>query len=292
MSPVLPSPADPPASAAPPARLTARFWGVRGSIPTPQAGYLGVGGNTSCVEVRAPDGTVLVLDAGTGVRALGYALAAEAAGQPMHVHVALSHFHWDHLQGLPFFAPLFAAGHKVSFYAVTDDNRLDRLLQGQMCFPYFPVPFHELEAATNTVSLREGEPFEVGPMTVRPFPVNHPQGAHGFRIECGGATLVYATDYEHGAPAFDAGLREFVRGADVLISDAQYTPDEYALRGGWGHTTWERAAALATEAGVGRLYLFHHDPAHDDAALGRIRAAAREHFPATELACEGDEVRL
>ena len=210
-----------------PARLTVRFWGVRGSIPTPQPGHLGVGGNTSCVEVRSADGTVLVLDAGTGARPLGYALAAEAAGEPMKIHVALSHFHWDHLQGLPFFAPLFAAGHEVTFYAVTDDDRLDRLLQGQMCFPYFPVPFGDLAAATQTVSVREGEPFTVGPMTVRPFPVNHPQGAHGFRIECAGATVVYATDYEHGVPRFDAGLREAARGADLLISDAQYTPDEY-----------------------------------------------------------------
>ena len=275
-----------------PARLTVRFWGVRGSIPTPQAGYLGVGGNTSCVEVRAADGTVLVLDAGTGARPLGYALAAEAAGRPMHVHMVLSHFHWDHLQGLPFFAPLFAAGHAVTFYAVTDDGRLDRLLQGQMCFPYFPVPFGELAAATQTVSLREGEPFTVGSITVRPFPVNHPQGAHGFRIESGGATLVYATDYEHGVASFDAGLREAVRGADVLVSDAQYTPDEYTLRAGWGHTTWEKAARLARDAGVGRLYLFHHDPAHDDAALARICDSAREVFPGTELACEGLEVRL
>ena len=275
-----------------PARLTARFWGVRGSIPTPQVGFLGVGGNPSCVEVRAPDGTVLVLDAGTGVRSLGYALAAEAAGEPMTIHVVLSHFHWDHLQGLPFFAPLFAAGHEIIFYAVTDDGRLDRLLHGQMCFPYFPVPFTDLAASTRTVSLREGEPFTDGPMTVRPFPVNHPQGAHGFRIECGGATLVYATDYEHGVPHFDAGLREAVRGADVLISDAQYTPDEYALRAGWGHTTWECAARLAAEAGVGRLYLFHHDPAHDDAALARICDCTREVFAASELAREGDTVRL
>lgn len=274
------------------ARLTARFWGVRGSIPTPQAGMLGVGGNTSCVEVRAPDGTVLVLDAGTGIRALGYALAAEAAGEPMTIHVVLSHFHWDHLQGLPFFAPLFSPSHDVRFYAVTDDGRLDRLLHGQMCFPYFPVPFDDLAASTATVSLREGEAFDVGPMTVRPFPVNHPQGAHGFRIECGGATLVYATDYEHGLPSFDAGLREAVRGADVLISDAQYTPDEYRLRTGWGHTTWEKAALLARDADVGRLYLFHHDPAHDDAALGRICDCARDVFAPSHLACEGDEVRL
>ncbi|HEX9950388.1 MAG TPA: MBL fold metallo-hydrolase [Rubricoccaceae bacterium] len=281
-----------PAPHSDPARLTARFWGVRGSIPTPQAGHLGVGGNTSCVEVRASDGTILVLDAGTGIRALGYALAAEAAGTPMTIHVVLSHFHWDHLQGLPFFAPLFSPSHDVRFYAVTDDGRLDRLLHGQMCFPYFPVPFSDLAASTRTISLREGEPLQLGPMTIRPFPVNHPQGAHGFRIECGGATLVYATDYEHGVASFDAGLREAVRGADVLISDAQYTPDEYRLRVGWGHTTWEKAAHLARDAGVGRLYLFHHDPAHDDAALARICDCAREEFAASDLACEGSEVRL
>ncbi len=273
-------------------RLTVRFWGVRGSIPTPQAGFLGVGGNTSCVEVRASDGTTLVLDGGTGIRALGYALAAEAAGEARTIHVLLSHFHWDHLQGLPFFAPLFTAGNEIVFYAATADDRLDRLLQGQMCFPYFPVPFDDLAASTRTVAVREGEPFQIGPMTVRAFPVNHPQGAHGYRIECGGATLVYATDHEHGVPSFDAGLLEAARGADVLISDAQYTPDEYRLRAGWGHTTWEKAAELARDAGVGKLYLFHHDPAHDDAALARLCDCAREVHPESHLACEGSEIRV
>ena len=148
-----------------------------------------------------------------------------------------------------------------------------------MCFPYFPVPFGDLAAATRRCRSRDGEPFQVGPMTVRPFPVNHPQGAHGFRIECDGATLVYATDYEHGDPVVDEGMREAVRDADVLISDAQYTPDEYALREGWGHTTWEQAALLARDSGVGRLVLFHHDPAHDDAALGRICDRARACLP-------------
>ncbi len=281
----MPSPSDS-------SRLTARFWGVRGSIPTPQAGYLGVGGNTSCVEVRAADGTTLVLDAGTGIRALGYALAAEAAGEARTIHVLLSHFHWDHLQGLPFFAPLFVGGNEVVFYAATADDRLDRLLHGQMCFPYFPVPFDDLAASTRTVAVREGEDFQIGPMTVRAFPVNHPQGAHGYRIECGGATLVYATDHEHGVASCDVGLLEAARGADVLISDAQYTPDEYRLRAGWGHTTWEKAAELARDAGVGKLYLFHHDPAHDDAALARICECAREIHPAAHLACEGDEVRI
>ena len=275
-----------------PARLTVRFWGVRGSVPTPEPGHLGVGGNTSCVEVRAADGTTLVLDAGTGARALGYTLAAQAAGNPGQLHVAFSHFHWDHLQGLPFFAPLYIPGQAVRFYAATDDDHLSRLLRGQMCYPYFPVPFAELAAATETVRVRDGEPFEVGPMTVQPFPVNHPQGAHGYRIEAGGASVVYATDYEHGSAAHDAGLRAVAHGADLLISDAQYTPDEYALREGWGHTTWEQATALAAEAEVGRLLLFHHDPAHDDEALGRICSRARERFAATDLATEGLTVEL
>jgi phosphoribosyl 1,2-cyclic phosphodiesterase len=273
-------------------RLTVRFWGVRGSIPTPDAGFLGVGGNTVCVEIRAADGTALVLDAGTGIRGLGYALAAEAAGEPGEVHLALSHFHWDHLQGLPFFAPLYAPGQTVRFYAATDDDRLLALLRGQMTTPYFPVPFGDLAAATETVRVRDGEPFEVGPMTVRPFPLHHPQGAHGFRIEVDGAAVVYATDYEHGSAAHDEGLREVAHGADLLISDAQYTPDEYALRRGWGHTTWEHAAALAERAEVGRLLLFHHDPSHDDDALGRICGLARERFAETGLAMEGLEVEL
>jgi phosphoribosyl 1,2-cyclic phosphodiesterase len=277
-----------------PARLTVRFWGVRGSIPTPHEGFLGVGGNTSCVEVRAADGTTLVLDAGTGARELGYALAARAAAapDPPPLHLALSHFHWDHLQGLPFFAPLYTPGQTVRFYAATGVDRLRDFLRGQMCFPYFPVPFGELAAETEAVRVEDGVPFAVGPMTVRPFPVHHPQGAHGFRIEAGGAALVYATDYEHGSPAHDAGLREVARGADLLVSDAQYTPDEYALRRGWGHTTWEQAAALAAEAGVGRLLLFHHDPAHDDAALERVLDRARRRFPATDLAVEGLEIAL
>ena len=273
-------------------RLTVRFWGVRGSIPTPDPGFLGVGGNTACVEVRAADGTALVLDAGTGIRALGYALAAEAAGEPGEVHLALSHFHWDHLQGLPFFAPLYAPGQTVRFYAATDDDRIHALLRGQMTSPYFPVPFGDLAAATETVRVHDGEPFEVGPMTVRPFPLHHPQGAHGFRIEVDGAAVVYATDYEHGSAAHDEGLREVAHGADVLISDAQYTPDEYALRRGWGHTTWQHATDLAERAGVGKLLLFHHDPSHDDDALGRICALARERFTETELAAEGLEVTV
>ena len=253
---------------------------------------MSVGGNTSCVEIRTAAGDALILDAGTGIRGLGYALTAEAAGAPISVDVLLSHFHWDHLQGLPFFAPLYGGSNEVRFTSAVDDDRLDRLLQGQMSEPYFPVPFTELAASVETRRARVGEAFEVGAFTVRAFPVSHPQGAHGYKIEYDGASVVYATDYEHGDLVADEGLREVARNADVLISDAQYTPDEYEIRKGWGHTTWEHAVQLAADAGVGQLVLFHHDPSHDDAALERIRDQARERFAATELAIEGMEIVL
>ena len=274
------------------ARLTVRFWGVRGSTPTPDAGCLGVGGNTSCVELRTAAGDALILDAGTGIRGLGYALAAEAGADPISVDILFSHFHWDHLQGLPFFAPLYVGGNEVRCISAVDDDRLGDLLRGQMCFPYFPVPFGELAASVETRRARVGEPFEVGPFSVRAFPVSHPQGAHGFRIEYDGLVVVYATDYEHGDPVADEGLREVSRGADLLISDAQFTPEEYALRKGWGHTTWQHATELAASAGVGQLLLFHHDPSHDDATMERIRDQAREQFGPTDLAREGLEIRL
>ena len=253
---------------------------------------MSVGGNTSCVEIRTEGGDALILDAGTGIRSLGYALVAEAGGAPVSADVLFSHFHWDHLHGLPFFSPLYGDGNTIRFIAAVDDARLGHLLKGQMCPPYFPVPFDELAASVETLRARVGEALEVGTCTVRAFPMSHPQGVHGFRIECDGASVVYATDYEHGDRESDEALREMARGVDVLISDAQFTPDEYELRKGWGHTTWEHATQLAAEAGVGQLVLFHHDPSHDDAALERIRDLARERFAATELAVEGMEIRL
>jgi phosphoribosyl 1,2-cyclic phosphodiesterase len=278
--------------AAPRARLTVRFWGVRGSLPTPRESHLGVGGNTTCVEVRGPAGQVLILDMGTGARDLGVALTAEAGGAPLDLHVLFSHFHWDHLQGLPFFAPIYAAENRLRLRAVASDHEIRHAMDGQMQAPFFPVPFRELAATVDIAPLRHGEPFHLGAMRVEPFPLHHPQGSTGYRIEVDGAVFVFATDFEHGDAALEARLVEAARGADVLYSDAQYTPGEYALRQGWGHTTWEHAARLAAEADVGRLLLGHHDPAHDDAALERVLALARERFPRTDLAREGDAVRL
>lgn len=273
-------------------RMRLRFWGVRGSIPTPEAAFLGVGGNTSCVEVRVPGAPVVVLDAGTGARGLGHALAWEAGGAPLDVHLFLTHFHWDHIQGLPFFAPLYGEGHRLTIYGWEAEGSLAELLGQQMRAPYFPVPFGDVAAEVRLVPLWPGAVVEVGPLTVRPFGVRHTQPTVGFRLEVGGAAAVYATDHEHGDPTVDAGLREAATGAGLLISDAQYTPEEYEARRGWGHTTWREAVRTAQEAGTARLALFHHDPTHDDEALADVLEDARSLFPPTLLAAEGGEVVL
>ncbi|MEL6615079.1 MAG: MBL fold metallo-hydrolase, partial [Bacteroidota bacterium] len=186
----------------------------------------------------------------------------------------------------------YGSANHLTMHAVASGDEIEAALMGQMRQPFFPVPFAELQATTSVSPLAHGEPFGLGEMTIQPFPLHHPQGSSGYRIEADGAVFVFATDYEHGDPALETPLIEAARGADVLYSDAQYTPDEYALRTGWGHTTWEHAARIAAEAGVGRLLLGHHDPTHDDDALERILTLARERFPNTDLAREGDEIRL
>ena len=264
-----------------------RFWGVRGSIPTPKATHLGTGGNTACVEVRLADGSACILDLGTGARELGRKLVEEARGNPLDLHVFLSHFHWDHIQAVPFFAPLFDEGSRVTFYGSAKEGEPVDLLKKQMCVPFFPLSFNELVAETSQVILRESVPVTVGSLTVTPFPVHHTQFVFGYKLEADRASVVYCTDYEHGNERLDLLLAEVTSGADLLICDAQYTPEEYAHCEGWGHTTWERAAQLAAEAKVKRLALFHHDPAHDDEQLAEILDAAQAVFPNTVLATEG-----
>ena len=264
-----------------------RFWGVRGSIPTPKATHLGTGGNTACVEVRLSDGSACILDLGTGALELGRKLVEDAAGDPLDLHVFLSHFHWDHIQAVPFFAPLFEEGNRVTFYGSDTEGEPLDLLTEQMRVPFFPLSFSELAAETSQIILREGVPVTVGGLTVTPFPVHHTQFVFGYKLEAGGVSAVFCTDYEHGNERLDLLLAEVASGADLLICDAQYTPEEYAHCIGWGHTTWERAAQLAAESKVKRLALFHHDPAHTDQQLSEILRAAQKIFPNTMLATEG-----
>lgn len=267
-----------------------RFWGVRGSIPTPGASHIGTGGNTACVEVSLDDGTGCIFDLGTGARELGMKLLEESNGEPLDLHVFLSHFHWDHIQAIPFFAPLFGLGNTVTFYSSDADGEPLDLLRLQMRVPFFPLAFDDLVAETHQVIVEAGKPIRLGKLSVTPFPVHHTQFVFGYKAEAGGATVVYCTDYEHGNSRLDALLAGVAEDADLLICDGQYTPQEYALCAGWGHTTWEKAARLAAAARVKRLALFHHDPGHDDAQLAEILRSARAIFPNTVLATEGETV--
>ena len=264
-----------------------RFWGVRGSIATASPGTAQVGGNTSCVEVRAGD-EILILDAGTGLRALGARLLEEAcaARRPVRASLLVSHFHWDHIQGFPFFGPAYVPGNEIAIHGAGAGTR--EAFASQMRAPHFPVGLDVMRAHLSFHGVTAGEAFSIGDVRVRTAAAAHPNGCLAYRIEHGGRAIVYATDTEHDAGgAIDESLCALARGADVLIYDAQYTSEEYAAKRGWGHSTADEGARLAAAAGVDRLVLFHHDPAHDDWQVARIEAAARAQFPRTVAAREG-----
>ena len=272
-------------------KMLLQFWGVRGSVPTPILLNMGHGGNTTCLEVRLPSGEVLVVDCGTGGRSLGRSLAAEANGKPSTVHIFLTHFHWDHIQGLPFFLPLFSAENSVTFYSMKKPEETQAILEGQMCGPYFPLNFRLLPASRNFVEVA-GQTLHFGETEVRSFPLNHPQGCVGYCFTHHGRKLVFASDFEHGNPEFDQLLLEAAQGADTLVSAAQFTPEEYPKHRGWGHTTWLHVTQVAKQAGVKKLVLSHHDPSHTDEIMQTILSQAREHFPETYLASEGMTIAI
>ena len=261
-----------------------RFWGVRGSIASPGPETAGVGGNTSCVEVLCGSERI-VLDAGTGLRSLGNALMA--AGGAVSMTLLLSHFHWDHIQGLPFFVPAYLPQTKlVVMGSGGDRGSLRDKLGRQMTEPHFPVQLDDLAAQMTYREARAGGRFEIGDASVRVARLNHPGGVFAYRIEHGGRSLVYATDTEHYA-CVDPALRALAEGADVLVYDAQYTPDEYQSKVGWGHSTYVAGAEVARSAGVGKLVLFHHDPQRTDAGVDAVETAAQALFPSTVAAREG-----
>jgi phosphoribosyl 1,2-cyclic phosphodiesterase len=278
-----------------------RFWGVRGSIASPGPGTAEVGGNTSCVEVRCRAAgqadAVLVLDAGTGARGLGERLAREGV---QDVHLLLSHLHWDHIQGLPFFAPGWIPGRRLTIHGAASTSTpglsLEESVARQMMPPHFPVSLSDMRADIRFADVVPGARGAIGGASVRASRLNHPGGVLGWRIEHGGRSVVYATDTEHYACP-DPHLVELARGADVLVYDAMYTEDEYAGRAGpsrvgWGHSTWEAGVAVADAAGVGQLVLFHHDPMRDDDAVRALEREAAARRPGTIAAREGMAIEL
>ncbi|UJR80025.1 MBL fold metallo-hydrolase [Sandaracinus amylolyticus] len=270
-----------------------RFWGVRGSIASPGPRTAGVGGNTSCVEVRCGD-RVVVLDVGTGARGLGDRLAREGVED---VQVLLSHLHWDHIQGLPFFAPAWIPGRRVTMRGAPSTSTPGLSLEGsiaaQMMPPHFPVRLEDMRATIAFEEIALGRDVAIDDVIVRAARLAHPGGVLGWRIEHAGRSVVYATDTEHvvgGEP--DATLVELARDADVLIYDAMDSDEEHATRIGWGHSTWSAGVAVADAARVGQLVLFHHDPQRDDDAVEAIERVAAERRHGTIAAREGMVIGL
>jgi len=265
-----------------------RFWGTRGSAPTPQSSHVTYGGNTACVELRNAGPDRIVFDAGTGIAQLGREIV-EKGGEIGRIHIFLSHFHWDHIQGLPFFTPIYRPDAEICFYAAAPPDEMRSRLAGQMTRPYFPVEFGSVASKIECFDISAG-PVRIGKTAIRGFSLEHPQGSCGYRFDCGGRTAVYATDHEQCSG--DSQLRDHAHGAQVLVMDAQYTPQQSVLFAGRGHSSWLAATHVARDAEVGQLVLFHHDPHHDDAAIAGIEAEARRHFPNTIAAREGLTVEL
>ena len=270
-----------------------RFWGVRGSTPTPQMETMRFGGNTPCLGIRSEGGALLIVDCGSGMRMLGKALTKEFGNRPIRGHVLLSHYHWDHIQGLPFFAPLYEEKNQFHFYSYrVPGPSLEEVLQGQMTDPYFPVSMNEMHSIRTFTEIKQG-PFQLDDFTIEARQVNHPQGCLSFRIEHNGKAVHYATDNEPGDPGSDSAVRELARDAELIIYDSQYTRQQLQKeKKGWGHSTWEEGVAICEETGAKELILFHHDPDSDDATVELMERTVRARYPNSRAAFEGMEIVL
>jgi phosphoribosyl 1,2-cyclic phosphodiesterase len=281
-----------------------RFWGVRGSVPTPGRGTVRYGGNTSCVELRA-DGQIIALDAGSGIRQLGLLLLKEFGDDPVDVSILLTHHHWDHIQGFPFFLPAYAPRHRIKIVGYANERfGLEETMKGQMANPYFPISLTHMPAKLTFQEVTEAE-FSIGGVRVESFETNHPGVCKGYKLHTSAGTICYIPDHEFipGESSFEDGrlsernmMAQFIRDAELVIMDAQYTEKEYLTRVGWGHSSVNEVVRCACDANVKRLVLFHHDPSHDDEFLDAMLQSARILATYSTLridsAKEGDCIRL
>jgi len=272
--------------------MNIKFWGVRGSIATPGRETIKYGGDTTCIEVRV-DGELIILDAGTGIRRLGLELVNEFGNRPIEAHILITHTHWDHIQGLPFFVPALMPQNKFTIYGCEDTNRsLKRLLSGQMEAEYFPISLEQMAADIQFVELAQGT-FQIGKAQITAMFTNHPGLAFGYKIlSSDGKTVFHAGDTEpyyqllssniNGTDAavadearrltetLESELVQFADSVDLLIFDAQYTPEEYSSKIGWGHSPWDYAVNIGLKAKVQKLALFHYDPTRSDDEVDEI----------------------
>ncbi len=257
-----------------------KFWGVRGSIATPEAEKLGYGGNTTCLEIRDPEGNILIFDAGTGFRNLGQELLKITT--PLELHLFFTHLHLDHTFGIPFFIPIYKPTTDINIYGEPRGGKsFKKILSGQFSKYYSPVSFN-IMPSKKTFNDLNGEPVKIGKTTVTHSELNHPDGCKGYRIENRGKSIVIATDHEHFEDRDNENLIELAEDADILIYDCQYTEDEYNnVTKGWGHSTWYEGVKAAKKAKVKTLAMFHHDPYHNDEFVDNLVKMAKKDFPNT-----------
>ncbi len=271
--------------------LSIKFWGVRGSVACPNPKYVQYGGNTSCVEVRAADQT-FIFDAGTGIKELSKPFLKSNRSK---AYVFLTHTHWDHINGYPFFEPFYKPNFSFDVYAghlKQQGSSIKTTLAGQMSAPMFPVPLQTMRANITYHDFDAGQTIWLNDqMSMMTLPLNHPNGSTGYRLNYNKKSMCYITDHEHGS-ARNEPLIQFVQGADILIYDCTYTDEEYPQYIGWGHSTWQEGVKLAEEALVKKLIIFHHDPNHDDGFMDIISKASQQRLKNSIVAKEGMEIEV
>jgi phosphoribosyl 1,2-cyclic phosphodiesterase len=269
-----------------------KFYGTRGAIPVADKDFLEFGGNTTSLKITRDNGQIAIVDSGTGIRCLGQDLLKDGFLQDELI-IVFTHFHWDHIQGFPFFAPAYNPKAVINILAMGKDREiinLEGIFKGQMKAEYFPVPLEDMGAKFNFLQIEKNELKSNGAL-IKVIKQNHPGDSYGYRLEENGKVLVVCTDLEHGN-SVQADIVEFCKGADVLVHDAQYTSEELKTHRGWGHSSYEQAIEVAERAKVKKLVITHHDPDHNDVFLTQIEKECQKRYPTCVLAREGMEIRL
>lgn len=265
--------------------LAVKFWGVRGSIACPSPDHVVYGGNTSCLEIFAGDERI-IMDAGTGIRNLGQDFIKDGVRKGT---LLLTHSHWDHINGFPFFGPAFMNNSRFTIAAghLYNAGGIENVLASQMANPTFPVPLEALQATLTFEDFKAGETWGLGAgVKIITAPLNHPNGATGYRVEFGGKSICYVTDTEHVIGKPDQTVLKLIEGADIVVYDCTYTDQEFKAKVGWGHSTWQEGMRLCKMAGARQLAIFHHDPDHNDDFMRQVEIDSRKEWQGTIVARE------